>query len=67
LPVLWTGVIILYHDNTTDIENSSKANRLKLMNIQNDIIEQMESEKNCHIDKITTEEVLKVIRACRII
>ena len=33
-------------DNTKDIEYSSGANRLKLVSIQNDIIEQMESEKN---------------------
>ena len=44
-----------------EIEYSSGANRLKLVSIQNDIIEQMESEKNCHIDKTTTEEVLKAI------
>ena len=44
-----------------DIENSSGANSLKLVSIQNDIIEQIESEKNCHIDKTTTEEVLKAI------
>jgi hypothetical protein len=48
-------------DNTMDIENSSGANSLKLVSIQNDIIEQIESEKNCHIDKTTTEEVLKAI------
>ena len=48
-------------DNTMEIEYSSGATRLKLVSIQNDIIEQMESEKNCHIDKTTTEEVLKAI------